>query len=234
MTIAKGQTWGWRGPLEGDRPVAATDAELARIIASSVLAGEVPEPTGLSGGDLHATLGGGSTSRQPSDEDAWQYPLDAMVVRWTTDGTTSDPTVAVAHVVAFLVPGARGTGGLLSGAVRRRRRSPVLRQAPWFDDETLVVANAAFVGDWNIAPRGHPNDGRMEVTRGRLGPRDRRQLSRRLLAGTHLPHPDLATSRPKMLSSGRGPWRLFVDGVDTGTVDDFEVELFPDAFTAVM
>ncbi len=230
MTIAKGQPWGGPGPLTADRPVASSDAALARIVSAAVLAGETPEPTGLSGGDLHTTLGGGSTLRRPSDPDAWRYPLDAIVVRASAEHRSIGPTVAVAHVVAFEQPGTRrGVGARL-----RRRRSPELRRAPWFVDETLVIANAAFVGNWNIAPRGHPNDGRLEVTRGTLGPRDRRQVASRLIAGTHVPHPDLTTSRPKTLGSGPGPWRLFIDGVDTGVVDDFDVEVIPDAFTAVM
>lgn len=234
MTIAKGQPWGRQGPLDAAGPVAATDAELARVVAAAVLAGDVPEPTGLIGGDLFSTLGGKPSGRRPTDEDAWWYPLDALVVRSTTDGVSSEPAVAVAHVVAFRAPEAGRPSDRLVGALRGRRHPPKLRRAPWFVDETLIIANAAFVGDWNIAPRGHPNDGRLEVTQGRLGARDRRQLAGRLAAGTHLPHPGLTTSRPKALDAGMGPWRLYVDGVDTGMVDDFGVELIPDAFTAVM
>lgn len=234
MTIAKGQPWGQQGPLESGRPVATSDVELARIVSAAVLEGQAPEPTGLSGGDLYATLGGGSATRRPTDADAWRYPLDAMIVRPSAGGEPLGPTVAVAHVVAFAAPEATRVAQRFAGALRQRRNASPLRRVAWFVDETLVVANAAFVGDWNIAPRGHPNDGRMEVTRGRIGPRDRRQLTTRLVTGTHLPHPDLATSRPKALESGPGPWRLYIDGVACGTVDQFHVQLTPDAFTAVM
>lgn len=234
MTIAKGRPWGHQGALEDGRPVATSDAELARFVSAAVLAGGPTGSVGLAGGDLYATLGGGSASRHPTDPDAWRYPLDAMVVRSRTDGTAAGPTVAVAHVVAFEVPEARRFPKRFGGAVTRRRETSALRRAPWFVEETLVVANAAFVGDWNIAPRGHPNDGRLEVTRGRLAARDRRQLRGRLVTGTHLPHPGLITSRPKAVSSGPGPWHLFVDGIDLGTVGEFDVEARPDAFTAVM
>lgn len=233
MTIAKGQPWGRLGPLEEGGPVADTDTDLAAAVEHHVVSrasGESPPVIGLSNGDLHSTLGG-AAARLPTDPDAWRFPVDAIVVR---RGGADQPVVAMAHVVAFRQsddPGFRARLAMLvSGAGRRAE----LRRMPWFVDETLVVANAAFVGDWNVAPRSHPNDGRLHVTRGRLPRRDRRGLETRLRTGTHLPHPDLATSRPKALDSGAGPWRLFVDGVDHGLTDRFSVQVVPDAVTVVM
>lgn len=245
MTIAKGQPWGRPGPLDPDQQTATGDAELARLVRSTVLGDTVvggtqpddtgqddpaPAAVGLSGGDLHTTLGGGA--RRPTDPDAWRFPIDAIIVRMEGSSDARHQLVAVAHVVAFRCSDDSGVLARLASIAGRRHRSE-LRRMPWFVEETLVVANAAFVGNWNIAPRSHPNDGRLHVTRGSLPQRDQRQLDGRLRTGTHLPHPDLARSRPKSVDSGAGPWHLFIDGVDHGRTDRFSVEIVPDAFTVV-
>ena len=57
--------------------------------------------------------------------------------------------------------------------------------------------NAQYLGRWDVAPRGHPNDGRVDVL-----PRRRRRCRRAtgcraraaLPQGTHVPHPQLADS----------------------------------------
>ncbi|MCB1026663.1 MAG: hypothetical protein KDB24_02745, partial [Microthrixaceae bacterium] len=157
MTIAKGVQWGEPGPLPPGRPVVADDAALAALVRAQVLSGETAAPIGLTGGDLLRTLGGGPARRRPDDPEAWRFPVDALVVR-REGADDAEPAVAVAHLVAF--------------RTSARRRAPLSRM-PWFVTETLVVANAAFLGEWNIAPKGHPNDGRADVTRGVLPRRDR-------------------------------------------------------------
>lgn len=147
MTIAKGVQWGRPCSLEIGRPVATSDAELAELVRRQVLDGPKPNPgrfegataVGLAGGDLFVTLGGAAGGRSPSGPDAWLFPLGAMVVRCDSDRAAGGAMAAVAHVVALRHP-ARSRGG-------------ELRHMGWFEAETLVVANAAFLGDWNIAAR---------------------------------------------------------------------------------
>lgn len=61
----------------------------------------------------------------------------------------------------------------------------------------VCVSNNGFVGGHNFFPRAHPNDGFFEVlTMDIAMVRAQRFLSyRRLRTGTHLPHPNLRTSR---------------------------------------
>jgi diacylglycerol kinase family enzyme len=63
--------------------------------------------------------------------------------------------------------------------------------------------NAEFVGPFDVSPRGHPADGRVEVIAvdDGLGLRARLQARRRLRTGTHLPHPAISTR-----SSRAGEW----------------------------
>ena len=39
----------------------------------------------------------------------------------------------------------------------------LIARRSWLRGQVLVVANAAFVDDWNIAPRAHPGDGRFDT-----------------------------------------------------------------------
>ena len=57
------------------------------------------------------------------------------------------------------------------GRGRRRRVAHVVARsrgaAAGWRGPVLAVMNAEFIGDWDVAPRGHPNDGRVETLRGR-------------------------------------------------------------------
>jgi hypothetical protein len=88
----------------------------------------------------------------------------------------------------------------------------------WWRGEVLFAMNAQFLGGYDLAPRGHPNDGRVELLRvdRRMTWRARQQARRRALTGTHLPHPDIAASTvgttPHNLTFSR-PLDLWLDGV---------------------
>lgn len=86
MTIRRGEEWGATVPRPADLVVAASDAELARLVSA--------DPTGtygLSGGDLFRALG------EPAPRDPVQrLPVDAFEV--VIDGGPA--VLAVAHVVA--------------------------------------------------------------------------------------------------------------------------------------
>lgn len=64
----------------------------------------------------------------------------------------------------------------------------------WMRGRILVVANTDFIGKWNIAPRAHAGDGRLDLIDCDLSIGDRLKARRRLPSGAHLPHPAI-TSR---------------------------------------
>jgi len=130
-----------------------------------MLADGTGRPTAVSAGDIHRTIGG----RPLGDRtELLALPIDLM--RVSLDD--AEPEDAVAHVLA---------------------RSP-WTAGGWWRGDVLAVMNAEFVGDLDVAPRGHPNDGRAETFRvgADMGVRQRWEVRRRLPSARHLPHPAIA------------------------------------------
>lgn len=160
-------------------------------------------PTAVGGGDLHRTVGGRSIAERT---ELLALPIDLLRVSF--DDT--EPVVAVAHVLA---------------------RSP-WRAGGWWVGEALAVMNAEFVGNFDVAPRGHPNDGRAEtlLVGANMGVRQRLEVRRRLPSARHLPHPDIA-SRPIRAMNWEfdRPRVAIVDGEVRGMFRRLDVEVQPDA-----
>ena len=206
MTIKPGDAWGQPVPRPSDLVVVHSDAALAEA-----LAGEPGARLGLGGGDLARTLGVTSTSARSlsTRPTVNEYPIDLLEVR-LDDAET--PIVAVSHVVA--------------GSPWRRGR--------WPRGRIPAVMNAEFLGEWDVAPRGHPNDGRVEVfdVDASMTTRDRLVARRRLPTGTHVPHPRIATR-----SARTGSWQfdprldVVVDGRRLGRASSLTVDVVADAAT---
>lgn len=121
------------------------------------------------------------------------------------DGGT--PRLFVAHVVAG-----------------RRLRGPV-----------MAAMNAQFYGQWDVAPRAHPNDGRLDVLEAQLRAGDRWKAWRRLPLGTHVPHPRIAERRvtEAVVELARAvPVRI--DGRPAGRARRLAFVCLPDEWTIVI
>jgi hypothetical protein len=172
-----------------------------------VIATSDRELAALVGAGERAALGVSSgdvnaTVGAPTDRDPMQQlPLDLL--RIEADGVSH---IAVAHVIV--------------------RRS-------WWRGGIVAVLNVDRVGRWNVAPRAHPNDGRFDVVavEPKMTIRQRLQARRRLLQGTHVPHPAISTR-----TGAHEEWhfdrpqRLFVDGAHVGSVQDLAVVIEADAY----
>lgn len=100
----------------------------------------------------------------------------------------------------------------------------------------VVVANAAWLGEWNVNPRSHPNDGRVEsIDMRELSIPDRVKARRRFPTGTHLPHPAIAvrSARSVEIVMAR-PTRFGIDGTRDGSAQRFTIEVLPDRFAVVI
>ena len=206
MTIKPGQAWGRPVPRPPDLVVVRSDAELA-----TELSRERGSPLGVGGGDLARTLGVTSTSAgtlatRPTVN---EYVIDLLEVRLDD---AEEPIVACAHVVA--------RSSWSSGH--------------WLRGRILVVMNAEFIGDWDIAPRGHPNDGRAEVVDvdPSMSARERLAARRRLPTGTHVPHPSIATRSVRTGSwQFERPLDIVVDGRRVDRASTLSIDVIADAAT---
>ncbi len=112
--------------------------------------------------------------------------------------------------------------------------SHVVARRSWLWGTVLVVANAQFLGRWDIAPRSHPNDGRFDATEVSVSMSVRQRLiaARRLPTGSHLPHPDLIQQRSTSSEwTFARPLTLWLDGVRVGRTKALRVRVVPDALT---
>jgi len=161
-------------------------------------------PIAVGSGDLARTLGVASVIERASVN---EFTIDLLDVRLDDAGAS---IVACAHVVAHT---AWSRGHCLSGPI-------------------LAVMNAEFIGHWDVAPRGHPNDGRAEVfdVDGAMSVRHRLAARRRLRNATHIPHPLIATRsiRTGTWSFAR-PLDVIVDGHRVGRASTLTVAVRPDA-----
>lgn len=155
-------------------------------------------------------LSGGDIFRSlgsPAPRDPLQrLPMDALEVRLDDH----DPVLAVAHLVAW-----RG------------------RWLGWWRGPLLAVMNADHVGEWNVAPRAHPNDGKGDAVQvaTTMSLRHRWQARSRLPQGTHVPHPsiDVRTFTESAWTFPR-PANVRIDGVAYGRAVRVAVRVLPDHF----
>jgi hypothetical protein len=156
----------------------------------------------LVGGDLARTVGCATTRGR---HDVLELPIDLIDV--TIDGIDR---VACAHVVVH-------------------NRAP---HGGWWRGNVIAVMNAEFLGEWDVAPRGHPNDGRVEVveTVATMNIRDRLAVRRRLPLGTHVPHPSIATRPVREAAWDLEPGcTVIVDGKPSGRARSLAIRVRPDA-----
>jgi len=107
----------------------------------------------------------------------------------------------------------------------------------WWSGRVVAAMNAEFLGPWDVAPRSHPNDGRLDVldVRASMSWRDRLAARSRLPTGAHLPHPDVETRRaPAVQVEFDRPTPVWLDGERVGEARRLSVRLEPDALVCAV
>jgi hypothetical protein len=122
----------------------------------------------------------------------------------------------------------------LDGAPPRPAVAHVVARS-WGWRRAFLAMNAQWLGERNAAPRGHPDDGRMETLAWTLPWRSARHVLARMRAGTHLPHPGVAvtTTASTSVKFDRARW-VWVDGVRVGRARTLSVVVEPDAGRVVV
>lgn len=100
----------------------------------------------------------------------------------------------------------------------------------------VAVMNAQYVGRFDVAPRSHPGDGRLDVVDvdARFSLADRWKAWRRLPAGAHLPHPRIAERRVAALQLDVDGLDVWLDGENVGPARALSLRVEPDALTCVV
>lgn len=71
----------------------------------------------------------------------------------------------------------------------------LIARRSWWRGQIVAVMNAQWLGPWDVAPRSHPNDDRLDLLTVELSLRDRTKAWRRLPQGLHVPHPGIVERR---------------------------------------
>lgn len=178
--------------------------------------------------------------------------LGAHVAAALSAGRTPEPVAVRSGDLA------RAMGG---GAAGRVRTGQMLVEAPidvvrvdtdagetgWFcvhllaatvrwRGEVVVAANAGFLSGRDVAPRAHPNDGRVDVVRVDPSMRARARLMawRRASTGSHLPHPGLMVVQAAVHELEFDvPLRLTLDGRRWTRAGAVRLEVIPGVATVL-
>ena len=123
---------------------------------------------------------------------------------------------------------------LLDGRLHLFGAHLVAHRTMWLGQQ-LAVMNAAWLGDLNLGPKAHPNDGLLDVSEGAL-PFGQLLLARkRARTGSHVPHPRITMRRvPAAQLHFDRPMPVWLDGQRTGAFRDISVRVEPDALTVVV
>ncbi len=202
MTIRKGHEWGSVAVAPDSLLTVTSDAALRALIESSRRTGAEVPTVGLLGGDLMRTVGGSADVSRFHSGEPVPH-LPIDVVHLVAD--ESREAWFVAHLVA--------------------RKS-------WWRGTITAAMNAQFIGTWDVAPRGHPNDGRVDVVEvsSNMTMQQRWMARSRVALGTHVPHPLIATTqRSEITIELARTTPLWIDGERWGSGRVLHLHVEPDA-----
>ena len=217
--IKPGEEWGAPTDEEPVATVTGDDRALATWLAAFDPAAPAPLVRFVpQGSDLARAVGLAATER---DADRARrgiaLPLDAIA---------TEPIGAVNSVVVGRRP------DRLRAWHRSRPLSVVVDDRIVFDGAatSVVVMNGQYLGDADVAPRGHPGDGRLEVQVYALGAGERAAMRRRLPVGAHVPHPRIVTTtgREILVRAGR-KLPVSLDGHPAGSAVTLALRVRPGA-----
>ena len=115
--------------------------------------------------------------------------------------------------------------------------SHLVARRSWWRGRVVAVMNGQWIGRWDVAPKGHPNDGRLDVydVAQAMPLGDRLAARRRLASGTHVPHPAIEVQRvPAVQVEFDRPTPVWLDGERVGSARTLSIRTEPDALTCVV
>ncbi len=149
--------------------------------------------------------------------------------------TLGEPTPPASGAAARLLP-VDALRVAVDGGVDQLAVAHVVVRRSWFFGPVAAAMNAEYLGRYDVAPRGHPNDGRVDVVDVVTMPlRQRWSAWRRLPSGTHVPHPLVRERRLADVELHHDrPALVWIDGVPAGRASTVRMLVVPDAFVVAV
>jgi hypothetical protein len=123
---------------------------------------------------------------------------------------------------------------LLDGQLHLFVAHLVAHRALWLGQQVAVM-NAAWLGNLNLGPKAHPNDGLLDLSEGALSFGSLLLARGRARTGTHVPHPSITMRRVSAAQvQFNRPMPVWLDGQRVGAFRDISVRVEPDALTVVV
>jgi hypothetical protein len=125
---------------------------------------------------------------------------------------------------------------LVDGRLRYFVAHVVVRGRTLWRGSVVGALNAQYVGEWDVAPRSHPGDGKLDVVEvaPAMSLADRWKARRRLPSGTHVPHPAITVRQSTALQLDVAGRRVVIDGVAVPSATSLSIRVEPEAVTVVV
>jgi hypothetical protein len=104
----------------------------------------------------------------------------------------------------------------------------------WWRGRVYAAMNAEYLGQWDVAPRGHPNDGLLDTFEVTMSIGERLKARSRLATGTHVPHPGIKERRVAAVQVDVAGLDVWLDGELVGPARSLSIRVEPDALTCVV
>lgn len=123
---------------------------------------------------------------------------------------------------------------LIDGVIHWFTAHLVARRS-WWRGRVVAAMNAQWIGDWDVAPRSHPNDGLIDVLDGDLSFDDRLKARSRLRTGLHVPHRAITQRRVEAIQVDLGePTPVWLDGEKVTRGRHLSIRIEADAYHCVV
>jgi len=104
----------------------------------------------------------------------------------------------------------------------------------WWRGRVFAAMNAEYLGQWDVAPRSHPNDGLLDTFEVTMSVGERLKARSRLATGTHVPHPGIKQRRVAAVQVDVAGLDVWLDGELVGPARSLSIRVEPDALTCVV
>lgn len=205
MTIRKNENWGVTVARPENLVICETDAAASQLVTDCYLQHKSIPAIAIRQSNLSRALG--TTGADIDSQNMQATTFDLIEITFADDSKAEQRVLALGY-------------GLL-------RRS-------WWHGEIVAALNTSFIGDWDCAPRSHPNDGKLDLltVNSETKPTQRLIASRRLRLGTHLPHPQISVKQITSFEADcSAEPNLYVDNRKFVCVTYCKFRLLPDALT---